>query len=435
MNRMDEALHPISSVARRVMGQSLYRNSIFLLLAGVVNGGFSFIYWVVAAHLYTQAEVGRATALFAAVSMMAGFGTLGFNNSLIRYLPSVRDRNDLLNTAYTIVGLAATLAGAIFLLVIPLIASKLQFVRQSGLFMLVFELFVVSTAISVVLDNNFVAYRSTHYTLLKNFLLNVFELMFLLAFLGLGSFGLFASYGLSFFLVAIISFGIMRRKFGFVPHLKIHVDIVRTVAKYSLVNYFTTFISSFPAFALPLLVTSTLGASANAIYFVAYNVASILFLIPLGIANAMFAEASHDEETLRYLLVRVARITATLLVPGLAIVTLFAPEILYLFGKHYSEQGVSVLRILALCGLCYAVTYPCGAILNVMHRLRPLIFINVFAAAAVIGLARILMQHGGGLTGAAWGWSLGWSATAFAYALTVAFALSGASPATAGKTT
>jgi O-antigen/teichoic acid export membrane protein len=217
----------------------------------------------------------------------------------------------------------------------------------------------------------------------------------------------------------------MRRKFGYVPRPKIHIAIVRTVAKYSLVNYFTTFISSLPAFALPLLVTSTLGVRANAVYFVAYNIAGMLFLIPLGVANAMFAEASHDEGALRHFLARAGRITAALLLPGVAIVTLFAPVILSLFGKHYAEQGVAVLRILALCALCYAVTYPCGAVLNVMHRLRPLIVINVFAATVVIGLADFLLRDGDGLTGAAWGWSLGWCATAFVYVVTVAFALRG----------
>lgn len=408
---------------RVVLRQSLYRNSIFLLLTGVINGGFSFLYWVLAARLYSQAQVGQATAIFAAVSITATCGTLGFNNSLIHYLPGAEDRSALLSTAFTVVSVAAMAAGLGFLLLVPLIAGKLDVVRHTALYVLVFEFFVISSSLSRVLDNTFTAYRSAHYTMIRSVLLNIFELTLLVVLVGSGSLGIVASYSFAFVAVALISFGVLRRQFGVELRPRIALRTVRTMASYSLVNYLTTLVSSLPAFVLPLIIISRLGPKSSAIYFVAYNVASVLFLIPLGVANAMFAEASHDEHALRQLLVRAARLTFILLLPAVVALTIFAPDILDLFGPRYSGGGASVLRILGLSGLCFAIVYPCGAILNVIRQLWLLTLVTLCGSVIVLALPAVLISNGAGLTGAAWGWLIGWSATALVYASIVVLVL------------
>lgn len=416
---------------RHFIHDSLYRNSIFLLLAGLVNGGFSFIFWILAAHLYTQAQVGQATALIAAVGLVAGFGTLGFNNSIIRFLPRAQDKNLLLNGALTIVASAALLASIIFLILLPHISPALIFVRQHVWYTLIFMVFVISTATNTILDNTFTAYRSTHFTFIKNIIINIFELWFVIAFLRLGSIGIFASYGLAFFMIALIGIAILIKKFDYLPKPSFNKEILRETAKFSLANYVVSYLNGLPGLVLPIVVTNLLGAKLNAVYYIAYSVASLLFIIPLGIGNALFAEGAHDATNLKHTIKRTARITTLLMVPAIFIIAGLAPVILFFFGKHYSAQGVAILRILALSAVFLAVCYPCGSILNIMQRLKSLIIVNFLGAVVVIGTVYTFIKGGHGLVGVAWGWLLGWAVYALLYVLAVARALASTSSTTA----
>lgn len=415
---------------RHLLHDSLYRNSIFLLLAGVANGGLSFVFWILAAHLYTQTQVGQATALIAAVGLVAGFGTLGFNNSIIRFLPHAKDKNRLINGALTIVAAAALLAGLIFLALLPHISQTLTFVRAHLWYILTFLLFVISMATNTILDNTFTAFRSTHYTFIKNVIINVFELVLVIAMLRLGSFGIFASYGFSFFLIVLIGLGILMKKFAFKPKPAIDGEMLHETAKFSLANYIVSYLNGLPGLILPIIVTNLLGAKLNAIYYIAYSIASLLFIIPLGIGNALFAEGSHDATKLKHTIKRAVRITILLMVPAIAVIAGLAPFILFFFGRHYSAQGVTILRILTLSSVFLAVCYPCGSILNILHRLKSLIIVNLLGALVVISLVYTFIKGGHGLLGVAWGWLLGWAVYTVFYVFAVVRALAKTSSTT-----
>jgi len=396
-------------------------------MANLANAGFSFIFWIFAAHFYTQTEVGQATAAIAAVGLVSGFGVLGFNNSIIRFLPKARDKNKLINSALTVVAITALLSGIVFLLLLPHLSSSLLFIRHKAWYTVGFLVFVVSMAINTVLDNTFTAFRSTQYTLFKNILVNVLEIIFVIAFLRLAGFGIFAAYSLSFFLVVLTGFGMLIRRFAYRPSFAINRDILQRMAKFSLANYVVSYLNSLPGLALPIIITNLLGAKLNAIYYIAYSVASMLFAIPLGIGNSLFAEGSNDETTLRNNIKRAAFINALMMIPAIILVILLAPFILFFFGKHYSDQGVTILRILALSGIFLAVSYPCGSILNILHKLKSLIAVNFFGVVALIGLVYIFIHEGHGIAGAAWGWLIGWAVYAAAYVLAVWRALSSTS--------
>lgn len=424
---MDATRRLATKTYRHFMHDSLYRNSIFLLLAGLVNGGFSFVFWILAAHLYTQPQVGQATALIAAGGLVAGFGMLGFNNSIIRFLPHSIEKNRLINGAVTVVAITTLLAGLIFLILLPHILPTLIFVRHSFEYVLIFMIFVMSMAINTILDNTFTAYRSTHYTFIKNIIINIFELVLVISLVRKGSLGIFASYGLAFLLIVLISFGILIKKFTFKPKFAIDQKVLRKMAKFSLANYLVSYLNGLPALTLPIIITNLLGAKLNAVYYIAYSIASLLFIIPLGIGNALFAEGSHNTTQLRPTIKRAARINVVLMVPAIIIITALAPVILFFFGKHYSAQGVTVLRLMALSAVFLAICYPCGSILNILHRLKSLIIVNLFGAAVVISTVYAFIKSGHGLAGVAWGWLLGWAVYTLFYVFAVARALASTS--------
>jgi O-antigen/teichoic acid export membrane protein len=413
---MDVTKNLVGRTWRHFMHDSLYRNSIILLLSSVVNAGFGFVFWIICAHFYHQEQIGIATALISATGLVSGFGTLGFNNSVIRFLPKTQDKNKLLNSAFIVVTAASLVAGSIFLLLLPHISPSLLVIRNNPWYLISFLVVVTGISVNIVIDNVFTAYRSTQFTLIKNGLISLLKILLLMPFLKLAGFGIFAAYGLAFLIVTLSGLVMLMRRFGYRPKATIDRKILQSTAKFSFANYIVSYVNGFPALVLPVIVVNLLGAKLNAIYYIAYTIASLLFFIPLGVGNALFAEGSSVEESLNSIIKRAAFINTLLVVPGVLLEIVFAPFILGFFGHGYSEQGVAVLRVLALSALFLAVAYPSGSILNIKHKLSSLIMVNVLGASAVVGLVYFFTTHGHGLLGVAWGWLIGWAVYGAIYA-------------------
>src|SRR6202035_5319323 len=73
---------------RTVRSDSLVRNSIYLMASTVVTGGLGYVFWAVAAHLFTSAQVGGASAVISFSTTVALFTYLGAQAMLIERLPS-----------------------------------------------------------------------------------------------------------------------------------------------------------------------------------------------------------------------------------------------------------------------------------------------------------------------------------------------------------
>ncbi|HUD10350.1 MAG TPA: oligosaccharide flippase family protein, partial [Candidatus Saccharimonadales bacterium] len=68
------------------MNDSFYRNSIYLLLNMGIGALTGFIFWIIAAHLYSTTNVGKATALMAVISLISSLASLGLAKTVIRFL-------------------------------------------------------------------------------------------------------------------------------------------------------------------------------------------------------------------------------------------------------------------------------------------------------------------------------------------------------------
>ena len=78
---------------KELFTDSLYKNSMFLILNAGVMALFGFIFWNIAARLFTVAEVGMASALISAMGLIVALSTLGFNVALIRFLPKSKKKS------------------------------------------------------------------------------------------------------------------------------------------------------------------------------------------------------------------------------------------------------------------------------------------------------------------------------------------------------
>jgi O-antigen/teichoic acid export membrane protein len=220
-------------------------------------------------------------------------------------------------------------------------------------------------------------------------------------------------------LITLLGFYILINKFSYRPRPLIDTVILKNTASFSMANYLVSFLNGLPALLLPIIVTNSLGAKLNSVYYISYSMASLLFIIPLGIGNALFAEGSQSELNLKHIIRRAAYLNAIIMIPSIAFIIVIAPFVFLFFGHQYSIDGIAVLRILALSSLFLAISYPCGSILNIMHRLKSLIIVNFLGATIVICIVEVMIRRKGSLSSVALGWLIGWAIYSLLYIVAV----------------
>src|SRR3989344_4999605 len=155
----------VVKLVKHFHSDSLYRNSIYLMLSTFVMAFFGFFFWIINARLYSADDVGIATILISTMTLISNFALLGLGNGLIRFLPNSINRNDKINTSFTIVIGVTLLLTTIFILLINFFSPSLVFIKNNLIYSVIFILTVIITSVNAVSDNVFVAYRFTKYIL------------------------------------------------------------------------------------------------------------------------------------------------------------------------------------------------------------------------------------------------------------------------------
>lgn len=133
---------PISKFYNLFANDSLYRNSIYLMLSTGVMAFFGFFFWIINTRLFTPEQVGIGTTLISVVALISSFSLLGLGNGIIRYLPTSDRKNNKINTVYTLVGLISIIISLIYLYYIKTFSPALLFVRENTLFSLLFVVII-----------------------------------------------------------------------------------------------------------------------------------------------------------------------------------------------------------------------------------------------------------------------------------------------------
>ncbi|MEU6774067.1 oligosaccharide flippase family protein [Streptomyces sp. NPDC046759] len=397
-----------TSVARRGgrhrrPGDRIYRSSFFLLVSTVVTAGLSFVFWVVVARFYTAPQVGLATSLISATSLLATFSLLGLNNTLIRFPAEREVRNAQISQALLLVGAVGCAAGGIYLLGLPLYGAKLEFVRNNGMSAVAFAVFCGCAAASMLVKSVFNAARIPEYNVLIDGLTQGVAKVAVPAVLtGLGVFGIVASAGVGYAVTAVVALFVLRRRLGFRADLRTRGTRLREKFRFSMASHVSNLINLAPVLATPLIVLHQLGAAEAGYYFVAFQIAAMLNAVSTAVGEAVFAEVSHEESRFRELMLRSARIIAAVQIPAAAVVIIGGGLLLQVFGAGYAEHARPLLTVLAFAALPVALnTWACFA-LKLAQRMRQLVGSNVIMAALSIGLSAAFADRGLVWVGYAW---------------------------------
>jgi O-antigen/teichoic acid export membrane protein len=396
----------------------MLRNSAYLALAVATMSFLGFVAWLVNARLFTPAEIGRATSLISAMSLIAYMSLLGFNGTLVRFLPTSERPKELIDTALTLCCVAGVVIGGLYVLALPVIAPQLSFMTHNLLYAVSFVVIAACSALNVLTDAVFIALRQARYNFIVDGVIQGSSkvlLPFLLV--GLGAFGVFASSGIAMGLAVVASLYFMHRALGhrFTPVIR--KSVVREAFTFSAASYVSSVFNLLPLLVVPTIVLDRNGAAAAGYYFVAFQLANLLYSLALAATEVLVAEASRAGSHLRSLALRSLLLVEGASIAGAVVIAVSGHFVLMLFGHQYGAHATSALLALAAGAPACALNAWASGLLKVSQQYKAMIISNVVYCAVIVGTAWMGSSHGLGAV------SLSWMYGNFAAAAVAVFAL------------
>jgi O-antigen/teichoic acid export membrane protein len=388
--------------------QPLFANAGYLWGVTLVQSVGGVLFFGLAARLYTNEEVGIASAVLSIVMLLADIATFGVGAGLIRFLPKARHPHRFLNTAFTFNAVLALLVASLYLAGIPLWSPSLSALRTSIVYFACFLAFTISATLVAMTTAAFVARRRAGYALVQTSIISGGRLLLVAPLVGLGAVGLVGSLAVAVLLALAVSFALLlpRVEPGYWPRPSVHWPHLATILPFSAGNYLARLLTQAPQFLLPLLILEMLGPAASGYAYVAWMLGGVLAGPGLALASSAFAEGSNAPGSLSVVLSRSVRAGMVLTIAGALVVVVGAPWLLGIFGAEYAAEAATLLRWLAVAAPLVVLTSLYFTRLRVEKRIGTLVLLSGMIAFLTLGLAAALMLRYD-IAAAGVGWLLG----------------------------
>lgn len=380
---------------RRLMSDTFFSNSAYLMLSFLISSGAGLVFWIIAAHFYDQSEVGIATAVISLSGLVVAISRLGFEQSLIRFFPD-GDRSRIFSTSTIVTTVFAFLMGIILVSTASWWSKDL--VMNSEIAFLFLAL-VTLQSIFLMMDNAFIALRRAKLSFVDN-LTMASRLVLVLPLLTLGVAGILTSY-IGATLISILVCCYLLHHLG-IRFRGIDMSFIKSTFSFSAGNYVYLLLTHIPNNIIPIMILSIIGAEATASYYIAASISSIASLIPRAFNTSLFVEGSHGEE-LKKTVTKSLVASITLLIPVVIGIYLGGSLILGLLGSGYTSDGLGILQLLLISSMVVIPYSTYSIVLNVQKKMKILILLGSVNCLSLTLLSYLLMLPYGLLgVGCAW---------------------------------
>jgi O-antigen/teichoic acid export membrane protein len=392
---------------KSLFANSLYRNSIYLMLNSAVQALLGFVFWILVARLCTAEAVGLASAALSAISLLSLLATFGLGMGLIRNLPAAGvDTKSLINSVFSVNAISAVFISAIFIAGLGIWSPSLQFIRDQPTYMLSFIVFTVATCLAGISPNAYIAGKRSEFALIQSsiFMITKIILVVLLAQF-FAAFGIFSAVGIGYLIAVSVGVLILLPRIvkDYFPLPVIRIDLLKSILKYSSLNYVADIFVAAPALVLPIIIINVLGAEQTAYFFITWNIASLMYAIGSATSLSIFAEGANNGEVTSGHIWQSLKFIWILLIPAILLLILQGDQLLLIFGKAYSEEGKQLLIILALSAVPLSINSIYFSKKKVERDMKPVIYFAGLIAALTLGLSYLLLPEFGLIyAGIAW---------------------------------
>ena len=388
---------------KEYINDSFYQNSVYLIISSLTNNASGFFFWVIAALLFSQTDIGLASAIISVCGLCVLFSRFGIDQSLIRFFPE--GNKSQIFTTTLIATLVFTLAfGLIYLLGIEVFTPDLAFIKN---YALIFLLFLCANLFKQITSVCFIAIRASKHFLIQN-LIFCSRILFLIpfAFLNLGPVGIFSAIGIAFILSSLYSL-VYLYKFD-IRYQQFDLVFLRNSFKFSMSNYLIGISMEAPKYLIPLIILFILGPDDVARYFIPFTFCSIFFAISNATSTQLLVEGSHGESLKKGM--RSAIITIFFFQTlAMIFIFFFGQFFLDLLGKGYSD-GLNLMLIISVSNYFIGFFSIYYSVKNVQKNFRNLLVVCGIQFLLHISLCWILLVHFG-LIGAAYSWLISYIIT------------------------
>jgi O-antigen/teichoic acid export membrane protein len=333
--------------------QDLLRNAGSLAATTGMTSIFGFVFTIAAARMFSPDEVGWGNAAINAMQLFGTIGMFGLGTMLIGELPKRKgDRGGLFAASLATSGVGSVILGLIFAVVVGMYFTK-SLPGVGGTLGEVL-LFVVGTGLSgamFVFDEGTIGMLRGGVQLWRNMALSAIKLGALpvTAVLLHDTFGVGLSLSYVIGIVgSLIPASIMLVRGGSRLYHRPDWQALRRLLPVAINHNWLNLAMATPSRIIPIVVTVVVGGKAGGVFYVAWMISSLLFMVPVHLGTVLFALASASPQLVAEKLRFVLRVSLMIGLPVMAALAIGAHFMLGIYRPVYAELGTVPLWLLII---------------------------------------------------------------------------------------
>jgi O-antigen/teichoic acid export membrane protein len=393
---MAEPDRPASGVIGHLQSP-IYSRAYALILSSASTSVLGLLYWTLAARLYSARDVGVNAALISTMMFLSYVSQLSLAGALTRFIPTAgRATTRLILGAYGASVLMSAAVASGFVLGSAIWAPEVRSLVDSPAATAWFLAATMAWSLFALQDAVLTGLRRTVWVPIENTIFAATKVLLLIALAGsLTGAGIYVSWTVPAAL-SIVPINIMIFRWFLPSHVVRHRDTepegsVGLIGRYLASDFGGSLLVSASTALLPLIVLATAGAKASAYYYIAWTVAYSMQMFSLSMGVSLSVEGAARRSEVGPGMRRMLRLLVGLQMPLVVLVAILAPLILQVFGGRYSDEGATLLRLLALGVLPHGVNAVCLGVARARRQLRVIFAIQAAQAGSFVALAVVFL--------------------------------------------
>ncbi len=389
---------PLRSLFARHTSEPLLRSAYSLMLNVVMNSALGFVFWIVAARLFSSSTVGRDSALLASMLTLSTICQLNLSSAMLRFLPIVKlDLRRTVIAAYLLTAALTALVGTLFVIVAPDLAHNYRFLQDEPGVAVAYVVAATLWGVFALQDAVLTALRRAPWVPVENTTFGVLKIAALPLLLAFGS-------GHAVFIAWVVPMAMLLLPVNYLIFMKaipgwpgrgsesspVERFGRRGLSRFLAQDYAAGIFLQAASTLLPVLIVALVSSSANAYFYIPFTIVSAFDLLFVNVTSSLTVEGAMAEERFPVLAWNIVRRFRFVLIPGVAVLFAGAAVVLLPFGPRYVQSGTGVLRLLVSASVFRAVVALFVVKCRIEGRASRILAIQASTFALVIGLALVL---------------------------------------------
>lgn len=373
-----------------LFGDSLLKNSIYLIATNFIGGILAFLFWIIAARYYTIDDVGLGSAIFSSISLISMVGTVGLPTALVFYLPRDANTDKIISSCLTTGIISSIIFSLIFISGLQIWTHELMPILNNLTNILIFIFVTTAIIISTLMNAILVAGKRALFLMIKDTIYNFSKMVPLILFSGFGAIGILMSMGVGLVLCVTLGFILLFKVWKYSPRLTLD-PIIMKMASFSAGNYVAFIFYSLPILLLPIIILNMVSAKSAGYFYIAIMIANFLYGTSQSISNSLFAESSDINKFLNNINKSI-KFGLIVLIPGIIFLMIFGKLLLSIFNPEYAANAFNAMIVLVVASIPVSLISLFNTVRSSQHRISSAIRMNILIASITIILSVPLIR-------------------------------------------